>query len=140
MAIDPQSLGQLEKDATPFVTKNHQAYLSQALECIRETQDPVEALRLLEKMFSSPFAIRKNMKGALNDVGKWLEKRLDKEPNVSADRIALELGWLRRLATVVEAEATKEQKNKVIGSKIAFGEKLESIAKKRTAKATMVKS
>lgn len=131
MTIDRKSLERLEKDAGSFDSKNHQGYLAQALECVRETQDPVEALILLEKMFGSSFGGRPNERKALNDVGKWLEARLAQEPPASAERIALELGWLRRMAVVVEAEATKAQKDAVVGSRIAFGSKIPSIVAAR---------
>jgi hypothetical protein len=99
MALTGKELKQLESEAREMVTDGDRGYLADALEHLRDTGDPIEALRLLRSMWGSGHAKRVDQKHALNRVGRWLENRLTREPGVAVARLALELGWLRRMAT-----------------------------------------
>lgn len=98
MGLNGADFERLRVSAASFGSKNHTHYLAEAMQCMRVTGDPVEALALLRAMWSSPYAGRNDMKLALNDVGKWLEQQLGRDPKLTAEAVALQLGWLRRLA------------------------------------------
>lgn len=103
MGLDRRAFGRLRDAASGFTTKNHAGYLAEALQCVRETCDPIAALKLLAAMWGSSYAGRDDQMHALNDVGRWLEARLYRDPHVSAEAVALDLGWLRRLARIATA-------------------------------------
>ncbi|WP_437307426.1 hypothetical protein [Sorangium sp. So ce388] len=101
-------LARLRVDAASFASSNHLRYLSEALQCMRRTGDPVEALVLLGAMWGTAYARRPDEKKALDDVGHWFERRLYWDPGAGAERVALELAWMRRLTRIGEAEAERE--------------------------------
>ena len=138
MGLDRAILERLRAAASGFVTKNHGTYLAEALQCTDQTKDPVEALRLLHAMWGSSYGSRPDQKIALNDVGKWLEARLHLEPSASADAIALELGWLRRLARIAEDAKLRENGHdrRPPGAPVpllAFGKRIARIEEMRSA-------
>lgn len=120
-------------------TKNHGQYLAEALQCLRATGDPVEVLALLRAMWGSSHAARTEQKIALNDVGKWLESELRGAPGQTADDLALQLGWLRRLAIVADAERRSTESRESPGQarrpmrdlKREFGDSLERLRSRR---------
>jgi hypothetical protein len=101
-----ETLEMLQGEARNFDTKNHVSYLSEALQCTLNTSDPVAALKLLDAMWGSPFASGGEPQETLNDIGRWLETRLYREPEATHQAIAWELGWLRRFAKTAVATAT----------------------------------
>jgi hypothetical protein len=109
--LDGKALTLLQSKGSGFRTKNHHRFLSEAFQCTRTTGDPVEALALLAALPRAGYAGRgsggqEEIK-ALNDIGLWLESRLNHEPSASADRIALELAWMRRISRIKEAEPNR---------------------------------
>lgn len=100
MSLTAIEMKRLEDDARAMAANHSRGYLSDALQCLRETSDPIASLELLRAMWGASQAKRPDQKAALNEAGQWLEKRLDRDPGISPDRLALELGWLRRLVTV----------------------------------------
>lgn len=107
MGIEPARIRELQVAAGQFGSRNHVRYLSEALQAVRRPRRaadgvdmrPVEALELLAAMQGTAYASRRDEKPALADVGHWLEQRLARDPAIEADDLALELGWLKRLAT-----------------------------------------
>lgn len=109
-----KELAILQAQSAGFSTSNHVRYLSDALEATRVTGDPIEGLALLRALPDAGYAGRKGGEqrelDALNDVGAWLEQRLYREPRVPAERVVLELAWMRRSARIAEAEARADRK------------------------------
>ena len=136
MSLDRAILERLRAAASGFVTKNHGSYLAEAFQCTRKGKDPLEAIRLLVAMWDSSYASRPDQKTALNDVGKWLEERLYRDPSARADAIALELGWLRRLARIAAAAQEREDAWGPRGASapsLAFGKRVARIEEQREA-------
>lgn len=100
MSLNALEMKRLEEDARPMASDNCRGYLSDALECLRSTRDPIAPLELLRAMWGSSYARRRDQIAALGDAGLWLEERLRREPSISPERLELELGWLRRLVTI----------------------------------------
>ncbi|HEX7843724.1 MAG TPA: hypothetical protein VF469_39895 [Kofleriaceae bacterium] len=100
MSLTAVEMRRLEEDARAIATSSCRGYLSDALQCLRETGDPIAPLALLRALWSAGHAKRDHQKLALDDAGQWLEKRLAREPGVASERLALELGWLHRLVTI----------------------------------------
>ncbi len=138
MALDSKTLMTLESAAKNFSTKNHQSFLAQAMQSIGETQNPVAALELLQMMRGSSFANRGKPEDALNEVGKWLEDRLYREPTIDVHRIELELGWLRRLSVIAEYNArlggqfreNREHRSREM-PRLSFGSRIDAIKRQR---------
>lgn len=135
MTINRVVLEKLRTSASGFATKNHRSYLAEALQCMRETEDPVAALRLLHAMWGSSYADRDFQKAALNDIGKWLEERLSREPAVTHGAIATELGWLRRLSQIADA-AREDEHERPPGRRgdtpsLLFGKRIVRIEERR---------
>src|SRR5690349_13641708 len=106
--LDGKALALLQSKAAGFRTPNHHRFLSEALQCTRTTDDPVDALALLAALHGAGYAGRPSGGQqellALNEIGLWLEDRLYREPGASAGRIALELAWLRRICRIQQAD------------------------------------
>ena len=139
--LDAATMRTLQQDAAQMATRNHQRYLAEALQALKRgpsEQDggAIAPLMLLAKLQGSSYASRVEEKSALNVVGTWLERRLAREPNVATRRLALEIGWLRRLAAWESTLATeKKQHDKATGKQAPsgkpFGERLKHIIEMR---------
>jgi hypothetical protein len=90
--------------ARRLASDSARGYLADAFGCLRDTGDPMAALELLCAMWGTGYAKRGQQEGALADVGQWLGERLQREPAISVERLAWELGWLRRMCTYLRAE------------------------------------
>ncbi|MBM3677892.1 MAG: hypothetical protein FJW96_08430 [Actinobacteria bacterium] len=77
-------------------------YLAEAVHALRRGDDPVDALRLLADI-SSSYASRREQRNALNRVGTALSSRIRRDPHVAAERLLLEVSWLKRLTTGLAA-------------------------------------
>ena len=104
MSLHAEDMQRLERHAREIATRASLTYLADALRCLCDTRDPIEALALLRALWGSSHARRDNQKAALEEAGRWLEERIRCELGVSSGRLALELGWLYRLITVHGAE------------------------------------
>lgn len=141
MKLDRASFERLRGGAaSSFDTDNHKSYLAEALQCVLETKDPVSALRLLMGLWGPPYAYREKQQPALNDVGKWLEGRLLRDPPASYEVIALELGWLRRFAAIAARRrdshtpaAKRSSGTRLPKPQRAFGAQVAEIEKRRAA-------
>ncbi|WP_437635836.1 hypothetical protein [Sorangium sp. So ce854] len=106
--LTSKELATLQAQAAGFSTSNHVRYLSEALEATKATGDPVEGLALLRALPEAGYAGRRGGEqkevDALNDVGAWIEQRLLRDPRVLAERVVLELAWIRRHARIAAAE------------------------------------
>lgn len=144
MNLSGTDFERLRSTAATLCTKNHTKYLAEALQCTIATGDPVQALKLLHAMWSSPYATRTDQKSALNDVGKWLEQLLGRDPKASVEQVSTQIGWLRRLARYYEKEKatssqdregrTESNRGKAVANrpKLEFGERIDGIQKRRT--------
>lgn len=96
----------VEQAAQRMATRNHATYLRMVLDELRRpnAEDSViEALRLLRVVWGGPYARRPEPLAALNDVGRWLERRIERTPGISPRELALEVAWLRRLAVFFQS-------------------------------------
>jgi hypothetical protein len=84
--------------------KNHQHYFAEASQFLRTAREPLDLLRFVDRLLRSPFASRPQQRQALVDVGEWIFARLLREPSLDRDTLAWELGWMRRLVTIRNAE------------------------------------
>lgn len=100
MSLHAQDMQRLERHAREIATRASLTYLADALRCLCDTRDPIEALALLRALWGSSHARRDNQRAALEEAGRWLEERIRREPGISSGRLALELGWLIRLVSV----------------------------------------
>lgn len=137
----PRTLKDLQEAARSFNTKNHSSYLAEALQILRDTADPLAALKLLCAMWGSPFASRVEQREALNEVGLWLEDRIYREPDADPDVITWELGWLRRFVHIAIASSEKDHRPELRRSEQGrqetppiqeFGGRINGIEKRRT--------
>lgn len=135
MALPRIDMMKLQDAANGFDTKNHVTYLAEALQCIRDTEDPVGALRLLHAMWGSAFASRDDQRAALHDIGMWLEARLYREPAATPGAIAMELGWLRRFANSAsasrESEHARRPDRREDRPTLQFGKRIDRIKERR---------
>ncbi len=104
MSLHAQDMQRLERHAREIATRASLPYIADALRCLFDTRDPIDALALLRALWGSGHARRDNQKAAVKEAGQWLEERIRREPGISPGRLALELGWLHRLVTVHGAE------------------------------------
>ncbi len=104
MGLNKTEFAKIHVAAKSFATKNHQQYMAEAINCIRCTKDPFDAIELLLALYSS-YVKRGQPKDALSDVGKWLDDQLIDNPYISEESVLLRLGWLRRLACFYQAES-----------------------------------
>lgn len=101
--LDVETHRELERLAVRFGTRAHIAWLAEALTAARAApDDALAALELLAALQGTPYARRSGPRAALSDVGGWLEKHLTAHPALTAERLTVELGWLRRLAVAEE--------------------------------------
>lgn len=100
MSLNARDMQHLERQAREIATRGSLTYIATALGCLLETLDPIAALALLRALWGSGHGKRDKQKAGLEEVGRWLEQRIRREPGISPERLALELGWLRRLVTV----------------------------------------
>ncbi len=105
-----QEMQALEREGERFDQRNHRTYLELAIGCARTGATPTEVLRLLVMLWGTAHARRSDQLAALNDVGEWIESRLAREPGLTADRLILELGWLRRIAVARSSESRHEDR------------------------------
>lgn len=105
MRLGSEDFARLAQDARNL-NEQSKAYLSDALESLRQEQDPVVTLQFLVALSGSPYARRDEQIEALDGVGRWLEERLHRDPGITIERLRLELGWLRRMVVANHAEAT----------------------------------
>lgn len=152
MGLNKADIERLRSAAARFDTSNHMHYLAEAMQCIQGTGDPLGALQLLHAMWSSPYAGRPHQKGALNDIGEWLEQQLGRDPKASAEHITLQLGWLRRLSCYygkVQRREDERSGNQTRGEpargrgpalklECKFGQRIESLRKRRMETAPAV--
>lgn len=138
MALSKADFERLRGTAGSFGSRNHAHYLAETMQCIRATGDPVEALVLLRAMWASPYASRPDQKVALNDVGKWLEQLLGRDPKQTAETVSLQVGWLRRLTFFATAEQREQnaQSHRPQGGPPrdmvrAFGDRIDGIRRRR---------
>jgi len=102
MTLSSQEMKVLEAESASFAGE-HNTYLAQAIDAIRRSGDPQAAARLLRALSRSRDA-RPKQKTAQVHVSRWIVERVRSEPEVAAERIILELGWLRRLSVARNAE------------------------------------
>jgi hypothetical protein len=101
MAITANDLRQLDDVAQGMASKNHKSVLADALRCLHDDKDdPIAPLALLYVMWGAGHGKRSHPKQAIEDVGEWLEQRLNRTPLISTKALALELGWLQRLIAI----------------------------------------
>lgn len=125
---------QISREASTFDTKNHARFLAEVVQSLTRTQrpDPVLAtLELLIGLWNSGYAERPDERRALNDVGRWLENKVLRNPSIAAATLAEEVAWLRRLSKYHEKNTKTgagQDKTKVARE---FGDKLDSLRQKR---------
>ncbi len=132
----------LETDAAQPGMTDAKPYLAEAMESLRQTGDPVDTLTLLLAFWGTGYASRPGQKPALDAVGSWLERRLQREPGIPVERLRLELGWLRRMVLVQNERrrtATSNQGSRRAGApspavpaRPRFGLKLDELRRQRT--------
>lgn len=131
MSLTAPEMKRLEDDAREMASDNCRGYLSDALQCLRDTCDPIAPLELLHLMWGTGHAKRPDQKTAVDDAGLWLEERLGREPGISPDRLALELGWLRRLVAVHADSDNARRDQHGPGRDPAFGAHIERLRQSR---------
>jgi hypothetical protein len=100
MSLTALEMNQLDEEARTLAEHGSRDYLADALQCLRDTGDPIAPIALLRAMWNGGHARRSNPNAGLEAVGQWLERRLRRAPDLSPDHLALELGWLHRLVAV----------------------------------------
>jgi|GEM_PF-4482382 len=135
--LDAATMRGLQQDAAQMATRNHQRYLAEALQALKRgpsEQDggAIAPLMLLQKFQGSSYASRRDEQSALSTVGKWLEERLKRQPDVDVRRLALELGWLRRLAVWASSlEQRAPNFDRGAGPATKFGSEVDKLLEKR---------
>lgn len=94
MTLRSTEMRRLEAQSATLQSKGHKSVLAEAINATRVSRDPRASLQLLLALSKHA---RKDQKQALDDVRRWIQDRLREEPTVTADRLLLELGWLRRM-------------------------------------------
>lgn len=120
-------LQQLEAAVRAFA-EDPRRFLAEAAQSLRQRRDPPGTLELLMRLYGGPYADRPTEKRALNDVGKWLERRLLREPRADVEQLLLELGWLQRI-TVILKPGTGDRVNSGQRQEVAraFGDRINQI-------------
>lgn len=132
---------ELQRAAATLSTKNHIDYITEAAVVAKcAPDDPVAALEVLAAMQGSAYASRRHQKPALAEVGAWLEEYLHSHPDVSGERLASVLGWLRRLA-MARLAGSRQQRADVPPNQRTkrFGEKVRELRRRYQAKAKVTK-
>jgi hypothetical protein len=102
MTLRSTDMKRLWGDSSSLHLRNHKGWLAEALNALTSTGDPNVAVELLQKMRRDVGSDHERR--ALDDVVRWLEKRLGMERTVTTARLLWELGWLRRMAVARIAE------------------------------------
>lgn len=100
MSLSPRTLQELEAAAGEIAARNGGTYAAEAVRCLLDTRDPIAALDLLAGLWGSSHAKRANQRAGLEKSAEWLEKRIQREHDISVEQLALELGWVRRFITI----------------------------------------
>jgi hypothetical protein len=103
MSLTARDMQQLDDHAREIAAQGGGTYLADALGCLLDTRDPTAALDLLKALWGSGHGRRANQRAGLEEVGLWLEQRIQRELAISVERLALELGWLRRFIKIHDA-------------------------------------
>ena len=112
MTLSAKEMAELETRGRLFgKNRNDDRYLAHALKGVASGTDPVDVLDVLRAMFGTGHGRRPDEKEALNRVGVWLEARLSRDPRVGVERLALELGWLKRFAKIYEEKDDPRNKS-----------------------------
>ena len=98
MTLHASDMSRLWADSARMARGNPGRWLSDALQCIRTTGDGAAAVMLLQKL--RQYANRHEEQRSIDAVVKWIERRLHTRPRVTASRLMLELGWLRRMSVI----------------------------------------
>ena len=93
MTLTSTQMRWLEAQSKDF-GEAHKASLAEAITAVRTTRSPHAASRLLGLLSRTA---RPEPRKALMDMRTWLDQRLHGEPGISAERVLLELGWMRRM-------------------------------------------
>lgn len=140
MALDDcDRYDRIAHDAKSFGSRSHVQYLKEAMTAVRRGEaegvaDPgVDALSLLAAMWRSGYVDRPAPKRAMNDVGRWLERRLQQG---ASETLAEELGWMKRVATEASrgARDARDPHDRE-DVKRAFGDDLERLRAQRATTA-----
>ncbi len=100
MTFSSAQMRDLETQSSAFC-KEHSTYLADAVNAVRVSGHCRSALHLLDALARNA---RRNQQEVIADVRRWLERRLRDAPEISPDRLMLELGWLRRMSVARDAE------------------------------------
>lgn len=100
MSLTAHDMQRLDGDARRIANHGSLTYLADALRCLLDTRDPIAALDLLRALWGTGHAGRGNQKSDLEEAGQWLADRIRREIDISPERLALELGWLKRLVMI----------------------------------------
>lgn len=122
----------VDAQAQVMATEGHGTFLSVVLTSLRrEAEDSVvETLRLLRAMWGTSLASRPLQQAALNDVGVWLEKRVNREPGVSAAQLLEEVTWIRRLSKYY-LFSQPGMARPAAPTRPQFGERIDAMARRR---------
>ena len=107
MTLSSREMKRLEQHSALLGADRHKAYLAEAIDVLRSSGEVRLVLRLLTALWHGA---RGNQKEAIGDLRRWIESRLLEEPKISAERMLLELGWLRRMCVVRSAERPKRSR------------------------------
>jgi hypothetical protein len=110
MRLGSGDFDRLARDARGL-NEQSKSYIAEALESLRQENDPIATLRLLVALSGSPYARRHDQMEALDGVGRWLEERLRRDPGVAIERLRLELGWLRRMVIVNHSQPAQDRRS-----------------------------
>jgi hypothetical protein len=121
---------QLEADGRKMGTANHMRYLSEVINALRDPADardandeaeaPLRALLLLDRMWGTSYASRSEPMAALNEVGRWLEERLRRDPGVPVLTLLEDLVWLKRVGKYVESQSWDQRQGQKSASRPRF--------------------
>jgi hypothetical protein len=103
MSLTARDMQQLDEQAREIAAQGGGTYIADALGCLLDTRDPTVALTLLHALWGSGHGKRANQRAGLEEVGLWVEQRIQRELAISVERLALELGWLRRFIKIHDA-------------------------------------
>lgn len=98
MTISSRDMERLWADSSPLHGRNHKAGLAEALNALRSTGDPGKAIDLLQSIRRDGGSEQERR--AIDDVVGWLRRRMRLDPKPDANRLLLEIGWLRRMSVI----------------------------------------
>lgn len=111
MSLTASEMKRLDVDAHAIASRSCRGYIADALVCLRDTRDPIAPVALLRAMWGTAHARRAYQKAALDDAGRWLEKRLGLQPDITPEQFVLELGWLQRLMAIHGASDDRDRRS-----------------------------